>query len=92
MDIRIDYIPCRTKRVVRISGRLTRDMVAQLEQASQPHKNHWVMDLTDMLYADEAGVSTLRSLIQRGVRVRGALPFIVLLLNNRLGRPTNIQF
>lgn len=91
MGIRIDHIPYGAKHVVRISGRLTRHSVVQLEKACQPIEAHCVVDLSGLLYADEEGVNAIRALIQSGVQIRGASPFIVLLLNNGLGRPTGIE-
>lgn len=88
MDIRIDYISNDSEPVFCIAGRLAGSAVTQLKKASDPIEEPMVMDLTNLLFADDRGIDAIRSLIDRGWQVRGASPFVQLLLKNMPGGKT----
>ncbi len=83
MSIRIDYIPYGAKPVVRIAGRLTSHAVAQLRKACRPIQNACVMDLSDLIYADDEGIEAIGEILDEGVQVQGASPFVKLLIDMR---------
>lgn len=83
MGIRIDYNPYGAKPVVRVAGRLTSGAVDQLKKACRPIKASFVIDLSDLVYADDEGISAIREIVDKGVLVQGASPFVKLLIDMR---------
>ena len=82
MDFRIDYIPNGLKTIVRIAGRLSNTAVAHLEKACNPLEKPVVIDLSNLLFADDDGINAIRAIAEKGAQVRGASPFVQLLLDN----------
>ena len=82
MDIRIDLISGKSETVVRIAGRLSGVGVAQLRKACDPIEGAFVLDLSDLLFADEKGIDAIRTLGETGAEVHGPSPFIQLLLDD----------
>jgi anti-anti-sigma regulatory factor len=82
MDIRIDFISDRSGTVVRIAGRLAGTAVAQLKKACDPIEDSFVIDLSNLLFADDEGISAIRALADKGAQVHGASPFVQLLLDS----------
>lgn len=83
MSIRIDYIPFGAKPIVRIAGRLTTTAVAQLRKACRPIASSFVMDLSDLVYADDEGINAIGEILDKGIQVQGASPFVKLLIDMR---------
>ena len=81
MGIRIDYISSGSSTVVHIAGRLSGTAVAELKKNCDPIEGPLVLDLSSLLFADSVGISTIKAIIDRGAHVRGASPFIELLLD-----------
>ncbi len=69
--------------VVHVSGRLGGDGVDELARACRGADGPLRLDLSELLHADEVGVSLLRSLRDAGAELVGVSPFIALLLENR---------
>ena len=82
MNIRIDYIYDGPEIVICISGRLTGIAVEQLNKACGPIEEPFLMDLSDLLFADDKGIDAIRAIADKGVQVHGASPFIQLLLDD----------
>ena len=82
MDIRIDCISDGSETVVRIAGRFAGTAVAQLKKACDPIEEPFVMDLSDLLFADDKGIDAIRAIADKGVQVHGASPFVQLLLDD----------
>ena len=82
MNIRIDFNSNGSKTVVHIAGRLAGSTVAQLKMACDPIEEPFVIDLSNLLYADDEGISTIRALANRDTQIRGASPFVRFLLDN----------
>ncbi len=83
MTIRIDYTPYGAKPVVRIAGRLTSSAVAQLRKACLPIQGAYVIDLSDLIYADDEGIDAIGEILDKGILVQGASPFVKLLIDMR---------
>ena len=83
--IRIDITSEGPETVVRIAGRLSGVVVAQLKKACDPIEGAFVLDLSNLLFADDAGIDVIRTLDEKGAEVRGASPFVQLLLDDALG-------
>ena len=84
MEIRIDITSEGPKTVVHITGRLSGFAVEQLRIASDPIKGAFVLDLTNLMFADAAGIDVIRTIGEKGAKVRGASPFVQLLLDDAL--------
>ena len=84
MEIRIDITSEGPETVIHIAGRLSVTSVAQLKKACDPIEGAFVIDLSNLLFADDAGIDTIRTIDKKGARVRGASPFIQLLLDDAL--------
>ena len=82
MDIRIDHIHSGSASVVHIAGRLSGTAVAELKKICNSIEGPFVLDLSSLLFADSVGISTLRSIVDRGAHIHGASPFIELLLDS----------
>ena len=80
--IRIDIITSdEPEDIVRLSGRLTEGEAFQLKKACNSIGKRFVLDLSDLLFADEAGINVLQELKKNGAEHRGASPFIQMLLD-----------
>lgn len=80
--IRIDIITSdEPEDIVRLSGRLTEGEAFQLKKACNSIGKRFVLDLSDLLFADDAGINLLQELIKNGAEHRGASPFIQMLLD-----------
>jgi anti-anti-sigma regulatory factor len=80
--IRIDIITSdEPEDIVRLSGRLTEGEAFQLKKACNSIGKRFVLDLSDLLFADDAGINLLQELKKNGAEHRGASPFIQMLLD-----------
>jgi len=84
MEIRIDITSEGPKTVVHITGRLTGIAVAQLRTTCDPIEGAFVLDLSNLLFADDAGIDTIRTIGKKGAKVCGASPFVQLLIDDAL--------
>ena len=82
MEIRIDITSEGPETVVYIIGRLSGAAVAELRKACDPIEGVYLLDLSNLLLADDAGIDVIRKLCEKGAEVRGASPFIQLLLDD----------
>ena len=85
MEIRIDITSEGSKTIVCIAGRLSGVSVAQLRKACDPIKSAFVLDLSNLLFADDTGIDVIRAIVEKGAQVRGASPFVQLLLDDTPG-------
>jgi anti-anti-sigma regulatory factor len=82
MEIRIDITSEGSKTVVHVTGRLSGGAVAQFRQACDPIEDACVLDLSDLLFADATGIDIIRTIVEKGTEIRGASPFVRLLLED----------
>ena len=82
MDIRINIISEGSETVVSIAGRLSSTAVAQLKKACDPIDGPFMIDLSSLLLVDDEGINAIQALVDKGVQVKGASPFIQLLLED----------
>jgi anti-anti-sigma regulatory factor len=82
MGIRIDITSEGPETVVFVIGRLSGVAVAELRKAGDPIEGVFLLDLSNLLFADDAGIDVIRKLCEKGAEVRGASPFIQILLDN----------
>ena len=81
MDIRIDIETKGLVEVVHLSGRLAEDSIQQLTNVCEPMEDNFVLDLSELLFADDAGIDVIRSLREKGAEISGASWFIKLLID-----------
>ncbi len=86
MEIRIDIESDGPEPVLHVSGRLTGPVIKQLSDVCEPVEGRFVLDLSKLKFADDAGAEAIRSLRERGADIRGASYFIKLLINGDAGR------
>jgi anti-anti-sigma regulatory factor len=85
MDIRIDIESQGHGVVLHIAGRLSGAAIVQLVEVCEPIEGDYVLDLSKLKFADDAGVEAIRTLRERGAVIRGASSFIKLLIGNGAG-------
>jgi anti-anti-sigma regulatory factor len=85
MEIRIDITSEGPMTVVHIAGHLSGAAVAQLRKACDPIEGSFVLDLSNLLIADDAGIDVIHTIVEEGAEVRGASPFVQLLLDDTSG-------
>jgi anti-anti-sigma regulatory factor len=81
MDIRIDIETKGSVDAVRISGRLVMSSIKQLTAICEPMEGNFVLDLSDLVFVDNASADVIRSLREKGADIRGASSFIKLLID-----------
>ena len=86
MDLRVSVSREDTATVVHVDGRLAARGLHDLDSTVGGTSGPVILDLTNLLSADDAGVAALRLLIERGVQLRGASPYVALLLLGDLPR------
>ncbi len=86
MEIRIDIESEGSDIVLHVSGRLAGPAIAQLSEACEAMKGRFVLDLSKLKFADDAGAEAIRTLRERGADIRGASYFLKLLINGGVGQ------
>ena len=80
MSIRITRTTEARKTVLRVDGQLTCEDVEELAREYRSVQGSLALELTDLRSADPAGVAVLQDLVGLGAEIRGASPYIELLL------------
>jgi len=83
MEIRIDIESEGPDVIFHVAGRLAGPAIAQLADACESMEGHYVLDLSKLMFANEAGVEVIQTLCERGAEIRGASTFINLLINGK---------
>lgn len=65
---------------IKVDGRLVSGGTETLVEACDGHLGPLVVDLSDLHFADDAGVGALRKLKAQGARIVGARPYLSLQL------------
>ena len=81
MDIRIDIETEGPVDVVCVSGRLVVSSIQQLTGVCEPMEGNFMLDLSELVFADDAGIDIIRSLREKGAEISGASSFIKLLID-----------
>ena len=82
MTIRITVICEAHQNVLRVDGQLSVEDVDELTRECRSSQAPTVLELSNLMSADSAGVKCLRELMSLGAETRGASPYIDLLLKN----------
>ena len=78
MTLRITPNPNDHQGTLRLEGRLRSEEVPELERSAEA--GVLVLDLEDLVSADEEGLAALRRLRARGVEMRNASRYLAMLL------------
>jgi anti-anti-sigma regulatory factor len=81
MDIRIEIETNGSVDAVRVSGRLVMSSINQLTAICEPMKGNFVLDLSELVFVDNAGADIIRGLREKGAEICGASSFIQLLID-----------
>ena len=81
MDMRIDIETKSLVEVMQVSGRLVEPFIQQLTDLCEPLEGNFVLDLSNLVFADDAGIDVIRSLREKGADICGASSFIKLLID-----------
>jgi hypothetical protein len=85
MELRLTVSRRDETTVLKLDGRLAARSLGELDRLVRSAGGPIVVDLSNLVSADDAGVATLRTLAGQGVRLTGASPFVSLLLGERGG-------
>jgi anti-anti-sigma regulatory factor len=85
MSIRINIESDGPDVVLDVAGRLTGPEIVQLLSVCEQMEGRFVLDLSKLKFADDAGVEVIRTLREGGASIRGASSFIKLLINGGTG-------
>jgi len=85
MDIRIDIESEGPDVVLHVAGRLTGPAITQLVDVCEPMEGHYVLDLSKLMFTDDAGAKAIQTLQEGGAGIRGASSFLKLLINGETG-------
>ena len=85
MTIRIDVNCEGPEDVVYLAGRLTGDTAEQLRDTCDAIDGAFVLDLSKLLFSDDAGIEVMRVISEQGAQIRGASQFIRLLASEAFG-------
>ena len=83
MVVRIDTTTEGDEIVVYVAGRLGGNAVTELRNECEPIEGTFVLDLSKVLFADDAGIDLIRALRANRATVRGASAFIQMLIADR---------
>ena len=81
MALRVTVVEAADLTVIRVDGRLTDDGVAELDVTCHRAKRPTVLDLTNLVTADDSGILLLRRLVEEGLHLLGVSPYAAMLLN-----------
>ena len=82
MTVRIETSTEDSKITVRVAGRLENSGVSELLRVCRSIESELVLDLTGLRSADSEGIEAIHELVRGGANLRGASPFIRLLLDD----------
>ena len=81
MVIRIDIDSEGPVVVLHVAGRLTGPAIKEFKDVCEQMERNFVMDLSKLKFADDAGEAAIRKYCEKGANIRGASSFIKLLVN-----------
>ena len=86
MTIRITVSSEGPEVVVYLAGRLSEDAIKELIDTCDSIKGSFVLDLSKLFFADDAGIDVIRAISDQETKIRGASQFIQLLINKTFSR------
>ena len=86
MTFRITKITEERQTTIRMDGRLDSVALPHLEQECQAAERPLVLDVSNVVSADNASVGKIRELISAGAEIRGTSRYLEMLLNDERAR------
>lgn len=86
MELRLSVSREDAITVIHVDGRLAASGMRDLDETITGVPGAMIIDLTNLLSADDAGIVALRVLSERGIQLRGASPYVALLLRGDRSR------
>lgn len=80
MNVRIIRVIDGVRTVIRVAGRLRSVDLSELEKETRLADGPFVLDLSELVTADEAGIEKLRELASGPAELQGASRYVQLLL------------
>ena len=87
IQLRVSVMRSAGSTIIKVDGRLTASNFYDLEQLVGTVDGPALIDLSNLVSADDAGIATLRSLAGRGARLVGVTPYVALLLADENAAP-----
>ena len=81
VEFRIDTSPDGNQTIIRVSGRMSGTTVDQVREVCDRIEGEAVLELTNLVSADDDGIDLIRALEEANVEVSGATPYIRYLLD-----------
>ena len=91
MTIRITVSSEGPDVVVNLAGSLSEDAIKELIDTCDSIKGSFVLDLSTLLFADDAGIDAIRAISKQGAKIRGASQFIQLLIKKTFSREADSE-
>ena len=88
VELRVTVTQSMRSTVLHVDGRLTAGNLGHLERLVATVSGVVVLDLSNLMSVDDAGLATLRSLGRRGARLVGVTPYVSLLLTDESAPPS----
>ena len=73
----------RERTTVKVAGRLQPPFESELDKEVRSIDGPCVLDLSELLSADEAGIEKLRQMASSGTELRGASGYVQMLLDEK---------
>jgi anti-anti-sigma regulatory factor len=86
MTIHIDVITEEAEVIVYLAGRLSGETTKELRDICEAINETFVLDLSKLLFTDDAGIDAMRVISEQGTQIRGASQFIQLLASGTLNQ------
>ena len=83
MNVRITSIHEGERMILNIAGRLQSADLAELNKEITSDVASLMLDLSELLSADRAGIELLRELVAMGAELRGVSRYMQMLLNDQ---------
>lgn len=83
MTVRIETSTEGMKTIVSVSGRLEKSVVSEFVKTCLSAEGELVLDLAHLRSVDPASIREIQEMVQGGAVLRGASPFIRLLLDSQ---------
>ena len=80
MSVRVTPTIDGERTVLQVAGRLESADLSELDKEIRSLDGPLVLDLSELLSADEAGIEKLRELLSAGAELRGASHYVQMLL------------
>jgi anti-anti-sigma regulatory factor len=83
MKVRITKETDSEETIIRIAGRLRSEVIPELEKECQSVVGPLVLDLSELVSADKAGIEKLRELAGGRAELRGVSGYVQMLLDDQ---------